>query len=148
MPTAKYIFVVIFIALFSCKVEPQKINYGQDHCAFCEMTVVDKTHASEYVTKKGKSYIFDSIECLVKQINRENNVSDLAFVLVSNYLNPGELIDAKKATYLITDKIKSPMGANLSAFNSLENAKKVQQEFGGTLYSWPQLKVKFKKQIL
>jgi copper chaperone NosL len=145
MPTAKYIFIGIFFAFVSCKVEPQKINYGKDHCAFCEMTVVDKTHASEYVTKKGKSYIFDSIECLAQQINRENNTSDLAFVLVSDYLNPGELIDAKKATYLISNKIKSPMGANLSAFDSLENAKKIQQEFGGTLYTWQQLKAKFKK---
>lgn len=145
MPTAKYIFIGVFIAFVSCKVEPQKINYGIDHCDFCEMTVVDKTHASEYVTKKGKSYIFDSIECLVQQMNNENNASDLAFVLVSDYLNPGELINAFKASYLITDKIKSPMGANLSAFNSLENAKKAQQEFGGTLYTWQQLKAKFKK---
>lgn len=141
----KYVYLWILIIFFSCKVEPQKINYGQDHCAFCEMTVVDKTHASEYVTKKGKSFIFDSIECLVQQIKKENNETELAFILVSDYQNPGELINAKKATYLITDKIKSPMGANLSAFNSLENAKKVQQEFGGTLYTWQQLKAKFKK---
>jgi copper chaperone NosL len=107
------------------------------------MTVVDKTHASEYVTKKGKSYIFDAIECMTQKINQENNEPDLAYILVANYQKPGVLIDAKSATYLITKKIKSPMGANLSAFNSLENAKKMQTELGGTIYNWQQLKKKF-----
>ncbi len=143
MSVSKFIFIGLLFTLISCKVEPQKINYGEDHCAFCDMTVVDKTHASEYVTKKGKSYIFDAIECMTQKINQENNEPDLAYVLVANYQKPGVLIDAKSATYLITKKIKSPMGANLSAFSSLENAKKMQTELGGTIYNWQQLKKKF-----
>ncbi len=141
----KYIFIGILFIFISCKIEPQKINYGQDHCAFCEMTVVDKTHASEYVTKKGRSYIFDSVECLVRQLNEKNNETDLTFILVSNYLNPGELINAKTATYLITDKIKSPMGANLSAFKTTEEAIKTQSEKDGITFTWQQLKVELKK---
>jgi copper chaperone NosL len=144
MSTVKFIFIGVLFTLISCKVEPQKINYGQDHCAFCEMTVVDKTHASEYVTKKGKSYIFDSIECMVQKINEENNEGELAYILVANYQKPGELINAQNSTYLITKKIKSPMGAYLSAFSSLENAKKVENELGGKIYNWQQLKEKFK----
>ena len=143
MSVSKFIFIGLLFTLISCKVEPQKINYGEDHCAFCDMTVVDKTHASEYVTKKGKSYIFDAIECMTQKINQENNEPDLAYILVANYQKPGVLIDAKSATYLITKKIKSPMGANLSAFSSLENAKKMQTELGGTIYNWQQLKKKF-----
>lgn len=144
MSTVKFIFIGILFTLISCKVEPQKINFGQDHCAFCEMTVVDKTHASEYVTKKGKSYIFDSIECMVQKINEENNEDELAYVLVANYQKPRELINAQNSTYLITKKIKSPMGAYLSAFSSLENAKKVENVLGGKIYNWKQLKQKFK----
>jgi len=144
MSVVKFMFIGLFFTLISCKVEPQKINYGQDHCAFCDMTVVDKTHASEYVTKKGKSYIFDAIECMVQKMNEENNESDLAYILVANYQKPGKLIDASNATYLITKKIKSPMGANLSAFSSLKNAEKVQNELGGTIYNWQQLKEKYK----
>jgi len=144
MPFPKLLFIVLLWSLVSCKVEPQKINYGHDHCTFCDMTVVDKTHASEYVTKKGKSFTFDAIECLTQKINEENNEESLAFILVSDYLNPGELIDASTASFLITEKIKSPMGANLSAFSSLEIATKKQQEFGGVIYNWQQLKDKFK----
>ncbi len=133
------------ILLVSCKVEPKEINYGNDHCYHCDMTVVDKTHAAEYVTKKGKAYMFDAIECLVQKINNENNEEKLAFILVADYTKPGELIPARKATYLISEKIKSPMGANLSAFSSIETAKKAQSMYSGKIFTWKQLKAKFVK---
>jgi len=133
---------LLLIIMTSCSVKPKKINYGNDHCYNCDMTAVDKTHASEYVTKKGKVYIFDAVECMVGQINKEKNEDLLKFILVSDFSNPGKLIDAKSATYLISEKIKSPMGANLSAFSSKKDAEKIQQKNGGDLYSWKTLKIK------
>ncbi len=139
----KVAFIFFFsLLMISCKVEPQKVAYGKDHCALCDMTVVDKTHAAQYVTKKGKAYMFDAVECLVMKIDKENNEDKMAFVLVADYTNPGELIDAKEATYLISEKIKSPMGANLSAFKSKKTAEKIQQKKGGKLYTWVALKEK------
>ena len=70
----------------------------------------------------------------------EKNEEDLAIVLVANYANPGEMIDAKTAKYLISSEIKSPMGANLSAVSSLEKAEELQQKFSGDIYTWKQLK--------
>lgn len=140
----RFILITILLLLVSCKVEPKKINYGVDHCTHCDMTVVDKAFACEYVTKKGRSYPFDAVECIVQKMNQENNEANLAFILVSDFQNPGNLIPASSATYLMTPKIKSPMGANLSAFKSLEKAQKVQQELGGDIYNWQQLKEKFK----
>lgn len=133
------------LILTSCKVEPKKINYGKDHCLYCDMTVVDKTHAAQYVTKKGKAYMFDAVECMVRKINEENNETLMSYLLVTDYANPGDLIDAKTATYLISEKIKSPMGANLSAFSSKETAKKTQTKNGGELFTWEHLKVKLSK---
>lgn len=142
----KYILVLLIstLVLASCKVEPKEIAYGKNNCALCDMTVVSKTHASQYVTKKGKTYMFDAIECMVMKINRENNEDLMAFILVSDYSSPGNLVNAKDATYLISEKIKSPMGANLSAFKSKEDAINKHKEFGGELYTWEQLKIKLK----
>jgi copper chaperone NosL len=134
---------LLLIILTSCKVEPKDINYGNDHCHFCDMTVVDKTHAAQYVTKKGKAYMFDAIECMVNDLNKNNNEDTMAFLLVADYANPGNLVDAKTATFLISEKIKSPMGENLSAFSSKEIAEKVLKENGGKLYTWSTLKEKF-----
>lgn len=139
------ILFLIFISFISCNVAPKKINYGKDHCTFCEMIVIDKTHACQYVTKKGKSFIFDSIECMVQKIDQNNLEQSLQFILVTNYLIPEQFINAKEATYLISKEIKSPMGANLSAFSSTEKALEIQQKSGGELFTWVQLKNKFKK---
>lgn len=148
MKNLKYFILITLLLpliITSCNVEPKEINYGTDHCHYCDMTVVSKTHASEYVTKKGKAFMFDAIECMVNEINDQHNEDGLAFVLVANYANPGELIDASIATFLISQEIKSPMGANLSAFKSFDKAKETQTEHGGELYTWKELKEKFNK---
>ena len=74
-----------------------------------------------------------------------NDLSDkqdleLSFLLIANFEEPGVMIDAASATYLISESIKSPMGANLSGFASKERAYKVQDEYGGSVYSWEKLK--------
>jgi copper chaperone NosL len=140
-------FVVVWVLLLaiSCKVEPQKIEYGKDQCSFCKMNVVDKTHAAQYVTKKGKQFKFDAIECMVNDIN-EKGEEQIAILLVANYGNPGEMIDAKTATFLVSKEIKSPMGANLSAFSSKNKADESLQEFGGKNYTWETLKQKLSDQ--
>ena len=140
-----YTFFIALFVLNSCSVEPKKIAYGKDHCHYCDMTVVDKTHASEYVTKKGRAYTFDAIECLVNDLKENKNEDMMVFILVSDYSNPGKLIKATDATYLISEKIKSPMGANLSAFELKETASKYINKNEGKLYNWEQLKTKFSK---
>lgn len=137
------IWLSLLVSITSCSVEPKEINYGNDHCFNCDMTVVDKTHAAQYVTKKGKAYVFDAVECLMMKLEKEKNEELMVFILVADFNNPGTLIDAKTATYLISEKIKSPMGANLSAFSSTEIANKFLTENGGEIFSWEQLKSKY-----
>jgi copper chaperone NosL len=134
--------VLLLLLIISCKVEPQPIEYGKDQCSFCKMNVVDKTHAAQYVTAKGKQFKFDAIECMVNDLN-EKNEEDIAILLVANYANPGEMVDAKTATYLISEEIQSPMGANLSGFSLKTKAEELQQKHGGDIYTWETLKQKF-----
>lgn len=138
------IFCFSFL-FFSCAVEPKEIVYGKDHCNYCDMTVVDKSHAAQVVTKKGRAYIFDSVECLVNQINSDENENSFQFILVSDYNQPASLVDAQNSSFLITPQIKSPMGAYLSAFKNQEEGKLAHEKFGGDLYNWETLKVHFHK---
>jgi copper chaperone NosL len=134
--------IVILLITISCKVEPQAIEYGKDQCGFCSMNIVDKTHASQYVTTKGKQFKFDSIECMLNDLNKKNK-EKIAVILVANFGNPGDMIIAKTASYLISEEIKSPMGANLSAFQSLVKAEELKQVNSGDIYNWTTLKEKF-----
>lgn len=135
-------FTALLCLLFSCKVEPEQINYGNDACHFCKMTIVDQQHAAQYVTKKGKQFKFDAIECMVNELS-EKEIEEIGILLVSDYKEPGQMTSALDATYLISKEIKSPMGANLSAFESTQIANTTKDESGGELYSWAQLLKKF-----
>ncbi|NVK53140.1 MAG: nitrous oxide reductase accessory protein NosL [Flavobacteriaceae bacterium] len=137
----KKILSLVLVALLftACSISPKKIEYGKDMCSFCDMTIVEKTHAAQYVTKKGKAYKFDAIECMLNDL-KDKNVNEMAFILVTDYGNPTVLIDAEAATYLISEEIKSPMGANLSAFKD-----KGQIKNKGTHYNWNTIRAYFTK---
>jgi len=140
-----FTWIIVLFLTVSCKVEPEAIEYGKDQCGFCKMNIVDKTHSAQYVTSKGKQFKFDSIECLVNSI-KDVNKDDIAILLVANFGNPGEMIDAKTAIYLISNGIKSPMGANLSAFSLKQVAEEYLLKYDGIIYSWEALNQKFSDQ--
>jgi copper chaperone NosL len=124
------------LALFlACTPEPREIAYGKDLCAYCKMSVVDAQFAAEAVTGKGRVYVFDAIECLVPYV-MERTEREFAHVLVSDYSNPGTLVDAQAATYLVSESITSPMGKNLSAFSDQATAQSVKTEKGGKVFNW------------
>lgn len=139
-----YSIFALLLLLFSCNASPQAIDYGNDGCHFCKMTIVDKVHAAEVVTKKGKIYKFDATECMVNFLD-EFDTSQIKLYLSNNYTNPEALIDATKATFLISENVPSPMGAYLTAFKNEDDARKVQMLKDGDLYTWDNLLIHLKQ---
>ena len=137
----KKVLSLLSLALLmaSCAPKAEPIDYGKEECAFCKMTIVSPQFASEVVTQKSKAFKYDAVECML-QAPQEDQV---ALHLVCDYLKEGNLIDATKATYLISKEIESPMGAHLAAFASREDAQKIQREKGGELYDWQGIQAKF-----
>lgn len=130
---------LITLLLTSCNADPQPINYGSDACHYCEMTIVDRQHASQLVTSKGKAYKYDAIECMVHSLQDEFEATEMTYYLVADFHQPGELINATKASFLVSERLQSPMGANLSAFMNEEAGKKAQEKFTGNTYSWKEI---------
>lgn len=129
--------------LISCKVEPKPIEYGIDVCNYCKMNIVEKTHSAQYVTKKGKQFKFDAVECLVHAM-QETDVSKIQLFLVADFSNPGVMINAQEATFLISPGIKSPMGADLTAVSMRSFGEELKKEHKGDLYTWVELQNKMK----
>jgi len=135
----KLTVVVIFcFVLMACSVEQKPISYGKDACHYCKMNIVDQQHASEIVTKKGKVFKYDAIECMINDFDN-NRAENVALFLVMDYKNPNNFLDAKLATYLISENITSPMNGNLSAFKTETEAKEMQTLKSGNCYSWQEL---------
>jgi copper chaperone NosL len=108
------------------------------------MTIVDQQHAAEIVTKKGKPFKYDAIECMVRDIKNEKE-NEFSLFLINDYSRPGNLVDAKLSTYLISENLPSPMGANLTGFQNKEEAQLILKEKNGRLYTWTELKELFAK---
>ena len=140
----KYSIVVFMFLLLvtSCNVGPKPIAYGSDGCHFCRMTIVDRQHAAEIVTDKGKAFKFDSSECMMNHL-KDIDQKQVALYLVNDYNQPGELINATKATYLISERIPSPMGEFLTAFKTEQAAVDALMTYEGDLLTWEQLKLRF-----
>jgi len=133
------------LGLLSCSTEPVPLEYDKDQCDLCRMTISEVKFGAEIVTKKGKLYKYDAAECMLNALSLGNIKPDeIAGYYVIDAANPKQLTDAVKATYLISEKFPSPMGANLSAFADKTDAEKYQKNFGGEIKSWEDLLVKFK----
>lgn len=142
----RFIFLSIITALLiSCDVSPQPIEYGTDACHFCNMAIVDRQHASQIVTSKGKAYKYDAIECMIHSLQDDLKETEIALYLSADFNQPGQLMDATNATYLVSTQIQSPMGANLSAFENEKAAQKAKEKFTGELFSWEEIQNQLKK---
>jgi len=127
--------IVFILCIIGCSVSPQPMEYGVDVCYYCSMTVVDQQHGAQLVTAKGRAYKFDAIECMINQM-KEMEDTEMGLFLINDYRNPGKLIDATSATFLISPGIPSPMGANLSGFSKSDDAFKAEEQFAGETFDW------------
>lgn len=134
--------LIPLMAISSCSVEPSEIVYGFDGCHFCKMTIVDRQHAAQLVTNKGKVYKYDAIECMINDLVTKES-KGICYYLINDYSSPGSLIDATKSTYLISKSMPSPMGAFLNGFNDDSTAEKFQIEKSGEILTWKALKARF-----
>jgi copper chaperone NosL len=128
---------MVLTLLVACKIEPKPIAYGEVNCAHCHMTVSDNRYGAELVNDKGKPYYFDSAECLVVYLQENPELADnAAYVLVTDYTRPNELIDARSASFIQSKELPSPMGMYLTAVSDQGTATIMQQEVGGRLLTW------------
>ncbi|MEK7254793.1 MAG: nitrous oxide reductase accessory protein NosL, partial [Bacteroidota bacterium] len=122
------LFAAAAIALLNaCSPSPQPIELGTDACDHCQMTIVDEPFAAELVTKKGKVFKFDAIECMVNYL-KDKGEDEFAHLLVRDFESPKDWQEARQSTYLVSPNLPSPMGGNLSAYKTEAAAKAMQAE--------------------
>ena len=139
------LLLISLIILLSCSKDISPLEYGKDQCDHCRMTLTDRKYGAEIITKKGKTIKFDAAECMLNYLKEKKiDESDIEKYLVINLSDPGALIYAISADYLISPELRSPMGENISSFADKNSTEKYLKNFGGTVYSWEELKKKLK----
>lgn len=138
-------FIILFLFLVSCSKEISPIEYGTDQCEHCRMTITDQKYGAEIISKKGKTFKFDAAECMLNFVNAKKiDANEVGNYFVVNLAEPGKLIDAENAVYLISPNLHSPMGGNISSFADMTTADKFLKENSGVIYKWDELRNKFK----
>lgn len=126
-----------------CKRDVTPISYGEDDCHWCQMRIMDPKFGSEVVTKKGRTYKFDSAECLLHYWHDTND--EIAQAVVTDFNQPQVFIQAQTACFLVSDDMPSPMGGFLNAFSNCEIALEILESKEGNLYTWDEILAEYNK---
>jgi copper chaperone NosL len=108
------------MAASACATNPH-IAFGVDTCAECRMVIADRRFGAVLITNTGKSFEFDSVDCLVEHLERNAGL-ELRGAWVVDAARPGTLIPAASAVFVQQGALRPPMGATVS-FGSVEAAR-------------------------
>ncbi|GAB4378710.1 MAG: hypothetical protein Kow0075_08900 [Salibacteraceae bacterium] len=140
----KSVYWIGVLSLFlGCSKSKQNIEYGKDNCHLCQMRIMDPKFGAEAITDKGRCYKFDSVECLLNYLNESE--AEHSHVFVTDFEQPGSLIDAQSAYFLVSKNMPSPMGGYLSAFSDVNAAEYHRSQKTGEIYTWEEIKALYQK---
>lgn len=135
---------LIICLLTSCQPSMEEIRFGEDQCAYCRMIISDPKFGAELVTSKGKVFKFDAAECMIDYLSApQNQEQAYAFTAAVAWNTPGQLHPVEELNFLVSENIPSPMGKNLSAYDSPSVALAKQREFSGQVFGWDGLRTYF-----
>ena len=133
---------ILFIPLFlsSCSYDPSPFVSGSDDCYVCKMGLADFRFGGEFITKKGKTFKFDDLGCMIEYLESGSiEKKDIARILVMNFESPNHFVDAEKAWIIVSPELKSPMKSNAAGFETKEAAEIILKQKNGTLLNWSDL---------
>lgn len=134
---AAVVLPVILFSFSSCEsTKPDAIKLNSDNCDNCGMTISNPKFATVLFTTKGRTYKFDDISCLLDYKNESKERANGAALYVANFLGENQLLPVETAIYIKGENIKSPMGGNIAAFESKENATKYAADLSAEFIDW------------
>lgn len=116
---------------------PVDIVLNEESCRQCRMAVSQREFSAELVSERGVVDAFDDIGCLVTWL-RETSPSGAAGVFVHDY-ETGEWLDARAAHFVRSEKLSTPMGSGLAAFDREESAREAAARWDGVVLRWDEI---------
>jgi len=107
-------------------------------CASCKMAISQKKYAAEFVDKDGTAYKFDDIGCMLRFVKEHGVKGQVEAYFVGDY-NTHSWLDARRATYVKSSALPSPMGSGLAAFKDRPEAEALAAKYQGRLLGFDDL---------
>jgi copper chaperone NosL len=99
---------------------PPAIVVDRTPCSHCGMLVSEPVYAAAYRTAGGKARVFDDIGCLLDAARVEPNADRLRFWF--HDAAAGGWIDGRRAVFVSSVTLRTPMGGGLIAFGDRATA--------------------------
>lgn len=127
---------LLLCSLASCSDEPRALRLGVDTCTHCHMVVSDAQYAAQLVTSKGKTLIFDSLDCIRAYTSRSGEEGE---IWIADFFSKG-WVKAKEMHFVRSRLVKGPMGGDIVAFGKGADAEKFAKDVGSTeIFTWDAL---------
>lgn len=113
------------------------LKIGEDVCAECGMVINDERFAvATMVFEKGSTspFLFDDLNCQGRYLGTHEELG-----IVSSWChdyNDKSWLDANRAGFLQSNKIKTPVGSGIAAFGSSAALEDARKQFGGRVLDW------------
>ena len=135
------VFVIVSFApcssLFPQEGKVMPVTYDTSRCDYCRMFFQEKKFGGELETLNDSIVRFDASECMAAfLIAGKVPDAQIKGMWSVSYLSPNVLVNAGKAWYLHSDKLMSPMEANIAAFPTKQAADSVRSKLGGETLNW------------
>lgn len=134
------LLATLLIIMAGCEPKPQPIQFGSDQGEYCRMMITEPQFASQILNKQGRSFKFDSIECMAAYSISADEPDNIHSHWVPDFTNPDEWIRAEEAYFLHSETLRSPMGLYLSAYANRQTAEIFQQEYQGKIVNWNEVR--------
>lgn len=124
---SKAICLLLLLILGACTPDqkPQRIIYGKDVCEHCHMVISDPRFGGQIVTRKGKVFLFDSVNCLHGYL--QNHLGREQKIFFVDSLQKDEWLEADQAHFSFLEALRSPMGAGVIAVKSIADIARIPE---------------------
>ena len=138
--SARILLGAIIILIAGCTPAPRAILPGTDLCEHCRMTVSDARFAAQIVSTTGKTFVFDSVECMAAFAAEASiDPQDVHSAWVTDFAESGMLISVNQAWFLQSASLQSPMGMNLAAFGPSTSPRATADSLSGRVLDWEEV---------
>ncbi|MFN3528869.1 MAG: hypothetical protein ACK417_02980 [Bacteroidia bacterium] len=134
------------VLLWSCDPQPRPIEFGKDACNHCKMIISDPRYGAELVTKKGKIFVFDDLNCYWSFRQQQGfTEEEIAHSVVFVFNEPQTYVEAGQACFLYAEGIRSPMASGFAAFSSSEACNEHRSNWQAVRMSWSDVRQKLQR---
>lgn len=108
-----------------------------ESCDHCGMLIEQPRFVGRATSLDGRVFCFDAVECLAAfTIGPPADALGPFTLRVARWDRADSLLDVRRAWYLRSDRLPSPMGLGVSAYRSPREAAAAARRHGGKVLDW------------